>query len=203
MKKMLASVLMALSAASAMAADVYYNPLPSSGNQNFTGMLGNDFLVHRDVTVTAIGAFNGYAAGFSGTITVGLYDITDLLEIHTVISPHSFSSATGTTPYSWQSASATLLAGHTYSVQASGYGADPNGNTLIGGSLSFDNLGGALTQLNGRYGTSAALGVAGDATGAYAFGAGNVQAVPEPETFAMLLAGLGLIGVTMQRRRQA
>ncbi len=201
MKKALVSVLMTLFATSTMAADIFYNPLPSNGNQSFAGMLGNDFLVNSDVVVSAIGAFTGDTAGFSGTVMVGLYDITDLQEIHTVISPYSFSGAGGATPYTWQSATATLLAGHTYSVQASGYGADPNGNTNLGGSISFDNFGGALTQLNGRYGNSATLGVAGDSTGAYTFGAGNVQLVPEPETYAMLLAGLGLIGAIGRRRR--
>ncbi|MTV40968.1 PEPxxWA-CTERM sorting domain-containing protein [Duganella radicis] len=31
----------------------------------------------------------------------------------------------------------------------------------------------------------------------------NVTAVPEPETYAMLLAGLGLVGVAARRRKQA
>ena len=201
MKKILVSALLALGAASTMAEDVFYNPHFGDGNQNFAGMLGNDFVVNSNVTVSAIGAFTGGTAGFAGTITVGLYDITNLNAITTVISPYTFSGAGGGTPYTWQSATATLLAGHTYSVQASGYGADPNGNTNLGGSISFDNFGGALTQLNGRYGNSATLGVAGDSTGAYTFGAGNVQLVPEPETYAMLLAGLGLIGAIGRRRR--
>jgi hypothetical protein len=34
------------------------------------------------------------------------------------------------------------------------------------------------------------------------FGQFTVSAVPEPETFAMLLAGLGLIGAIAARRRQ-
>lgn len=36
-----------------------------------------------------------------------------------------------------------------------------------------------------------------------AYGLSNVQAVPEPETYAMLLAGLGLIGFTARRRKTA
>jgi hypothetical protein len=30
---------------------------------------------------------------------------------------------------------------------------------------------------------------------------GNVAAVPEPETYALMLAGLGLVGVTVRRRK--
>ena len=37
-------------------------------------------------------------------------------------------------------------------------------------------------------------------TGTYTGGI-NVAAVPEPETYAMLLAGLGLIGFTARRRK--
>ena len=41
--------------------------------------------------------------------------------------------------------------------------------------------------------------------GSYQLGFGGVPlaAVPEPETYAMLLAGLGLLGFTVRRRRQA
>lgn len=36
---------------------------------------------------------------------------------------------------------------------------------------------------------------------ALTYGLSNIQAVPEPETYAMLLAGLGLIGFTARRKR--
>jgi hypothetical protein len=205
MKKILVSALLALGAASTMAADVFNNPNFGDGNQNWTGMLGNDFVANSNVTVSAIGAFTGGTAGFAGTITVGLYDITNLNAITTVISPLSFSGAGGATPYTWQSASAVLQAGHTYSVQASGYGSDQIGNNGISGSIGFDTLGGALTQGSARWANSSALGVAGTDTGPFTFAAGNVQLaqpVPEPETYAMLLAGLGLIGGIARRRKQ-
>jgi len=43
-------------------------------------------------------------------------------------------------------------------------------------------------------------GISGGAT-AYTGGIFNVSAVPEPETYAMFLAGLGLMGVIAKRRR--
>jgi len=205
MKKILVSALLALGAASTMAEDVFYNPHFGDGNQNFAGMLGNDFVVNSNVTVSAIGAFTGGTAGFAGTITVGLYDITNLNAITTVISPYTFSGAGGGTPYTWQSASAALQAGHTYSIQASGYSSDQIGNTSIGGSIGFDTLGGALTQGSARWAASSDLGVAGNNNGLHPFAAGNVQLaqpVPEPETYAMLLAGLGLIGGIARHRKQ-
>jgi hypothetical protein len=45
----------------------------------------------------------------------------------------------------------------------------------------------------------------GSATGSYELtltAQGNLAPVPEPETYAMMLAGLGLMGLTARRRRQ-
>jgi hypothetical protein len=45
----------------------------------------------------------------------------------------------------------------------------------------------------------------GSATGSYELtltAQGNLAPVPEPETYAMMLAGLGLLGLTARRRRR-
>lgn len=39
-------------------------------------------------------------------------------------------------------------------------------------------------------------------SGSYTLNISNISAVPEPATYGMLLAGLGLMGATLRRRRQ-
>lgn len=207
---------LAVSAAQA-ATPIYYNP-SNNGNQNWSGMLGNDFLVNSSfVQLSALGAFTGNTPGFAAgtTIWVGLYDVTDLYDnlnntnaVTQVIAPISFTSAA---PGIWQSSYAyknlatpiMLQSGKVYSIQASGFnGNDQNFNTNIGGATqSFDTLGGALEQKSGRYANASTLGVAG-ISGAWSFGGGSalVAVVPETETWAMMLAGLGLVGLQLRRK---
>ena len=69
-----------------------------------------------------------------------------------------------------------------------------------GAGVTFDNaagLGGTISQLS-------AVGVHGafvSFNGAEIGSPGLIAAVPEPETYAMMLAGLGLVGFSARRRR--
>ncbi len=81
---------------------------------------------------------------------------------------------------------------------------DATKNTLIasgptGGPVSFFNFG-SINPADA--GDTFKLHVAGIATQSGAGYAGNltISPVPEPETYAMLLAGLGLIGFSVRRR---
>ena len=55
--------------------------------------------------------------------------------------------------------------------------------------MNFSIIGDAITSLVFK------------STNANAFEASNVTAIPEPGTYAMLLAGLGVIGFVANRRR--
>ncbi|MFT7724488.1 MAG: FxDxF family PEP-CTERM protein [Roseateles sp.] len=91
----------------------------------------------------------------------------------------------------------------------SGFSASLNGQSLLGNSSSTNvapgvtftsqSLAGLMNLSAGTY----TLTVSGDA-GAGATFTGYVQAVPvpEPETYAMLAAGLGVIGFVASRRRR-
>ncbi len=215
----IAMAVAALAVSAAQAATPIYSSPSNDGNQFWTGMLGNDFLVESSyVQLTALGAFTGSVQGFDEdtTISVGLYDVTELYDndnstnlITEVIAPISFTQAnpgTWLSSYAYKDVTPTMLTnGRVYSIQASGFGVkdnDPNFNTNIGGATqSFDTLGGALKQESGRYANAPTLGVAG-ISGAWSFGGGSalVAVVPESETWAMMLAGLGLVGLQLRRK---
>ena len=65
----------------------------------------------------------------------------------------------------------------------------------VGVAISYDDVNGLWTANNSKWG---ALPDYGFPNYAYA-----VLAVPEPETYAMLMAGLGLMGFVARRRKQA
>lgn len=80
-------------------------------------------------------------------------------------------------------------------------------------SFSLSSLGtlsvglNALTDLNAAIGGHFILGLTGLTTLGTSFGDGSltlngVAAIPEPETYAMLVAGLGILGLVARRRRQ-
>jgi hypothetical protein len=220
----IAMAVAALAVSAAQAATPIYSSPSNDGNQSFTGMLGNDFQVNNDfVQLTALGAFTGSVQGFDEdtTISVGLYDVTTLYDndnstnlITAVIAPISFTQAspgTWLSSYSYKNVAPVMLeSGKVYSIQASGFNTDDdNFNTNIGGATqSFDTLGGALTQRLGRWSTMSTLGIAGTTSGGdqpntlYSFGGGSalVAVVPESETWAMMLAGLGLVGLQLRRK---
>ena len=74
---------------------------------------------------------------------------------------------------------------------------------LVAGSFSGDGLShSALLSTAGTYSFSVAGLSKGANGGAYTL-ALNVTAVPEPETYALMLAGLGLVGFAARRRKSA
>lgn len=215
MKRFLTSVAAsaALMCSSAFAATPVYDG-SATGNQAYGDMLGNDFLANSAVWITQVGVFDDGKNGLTNSLQVGLYDVT--AGYSAVISPVTFAAGTanaGGTQFIYQNVTPVqLTAGHVYSVQASGFnGFDLNYNTNVAGTnqgpannsttpITFNTLGGALSNRESRYGGT--LGQAGTYFGnSSTFGAGTVAAVPEPETYAMLLAGLTALSLTARRRR--
>lgn len=71
--------------------------------------------------------------------------------------------------------------------------------TLTGPNALFSTPGGGTLALQSFFGSS---GFTYNIGGADQLGTLNVSAVPEPESYALMLAGLGLVGL-MARRRKA
>jgi len=80
-------------------------------------------------------------------------------------------------------------------------------NHYVNGSSTFTS--GAYNQLGSGYYTTLALtfnaadhaSLSRDITTTATLTSGTVQPVPEPETYAMLMAGLGLLGAVARRRK--
>ncbi len=95
--------------------------------------------------------------------------------------------------YNYTNATATVIDNVSHSTIASlTYGVDPGSGQFV--------FTGSSTLISGR---SYSLHLTGttDSTGLSSYN-GTITAVPEPETVAMLLAGLGLVGLTARRRRK-
>lgn len=158
--------------------------------------LGYTFTADTPLSVTALGAFDWEHDGFAASHEVGLWDENGNLLASTAV----VSGDTLIGDFRYKAISAvTLTAGNVYYVGASNFGdGDPYGYS---GSIG--------TTWGVVYGSSAYTQATGLEFPPYLSGmqpgyyGGNllVAPVPEPETYAMLAAGLGLIGLASRRKQ--
>lgn len=104
---------------------------PLVGNQTWTGALGNDFDVNTAITIESLGVFDSSENGISGSITVRIFDLSDLSVLATATISGSGDSLAG--QYQFNDITPLTLDPGSYSVVAIGFGAtDPNGNENAG-----------------------------------------------------------------------
>jgi hypothetical protein len=158
--------------------------------------LGYTFRADQSAAVTALGAFDWDHDGFAANHQVGLWDENGNLLASTSVA--SGDTLIGDFRYNNISA-VNLTAGSVYYVGASNFGVeDPYGyDGTVTTTWGISYLGSAY--VNGS-GLDFPIYLSGAQTGYYG---GNllVAAVPEPETYAMMAAGLGLIGLASRRKR--
>lgn len=88
-----------------------------------------------------------------------------------------------------------LLPSTTYFFGMSGDGIDLGQLTLAGG------FGPLIDNVTHQYGGTVAAGDLGGADMAFRLHSSPIAAIPEPSTYALMLAGLGLVGWAARRRR--
>ena len=132
-------------------------------------------------------AFDGQqfgSGGSNGQVTPGTFDYTYIFNL---------SSATTFT---------TLVTGNWGITGLTGTISGANSgslNLVAGGSFPHLTLGYGALSGDSAY-TLHFTGAAADGNGGFQVALTSVAAVPEPETYAMLLAGLGVIGAVARRR---
>ena len=104
-------------------------------------------------------------------------------------------------------ASQNVTGTETVSYNAATHVLSMNGS-FLDGSTGITHTAGdsAVVDLGSKFGSSMYLGFTGGTGGSYAdqrITGFEVSAVPEPESYAMLLAGLGLVGCIARRRKAA
>jgi hypothetical protein len=156
---LITSAILLASTATSYAQIIAYDYGVQPGNQNYPASLGNDFTVNSPITITALGAFaSGGAAGFSGTLTVGIYNTTTMA---LVAGPISFSGSSVASAGNYHngewfkplSPRVHLPAGN-YSIVAVGFTFDLDGNSTIAGYVApTQNSGGGLITFSstGRF----------------------------------------------------
>ena len=157
--------------------------------------LGFAFTADTPLSVTALGAFDWDHNGFVGNHDVGLWDENGNLLASTAVA--SGDNLIGDFRYKAIS-TVKLTAGNVYYVGSSNFGrGEPYGYAgSISSTWGLTLLSSAFIQTNDlefpRY--------LGGVQPGYFGGNLLVAPVPEPETYAMLAAGLGLIGLASRRK---
>jgi hypothetical protein len=207
------------------AGEILQSSTATTGNQDYSGV-GVRFDVLSTITVSQLGIFdsgdNGIAALESAPLSTYLFTSGGAA----VASATFFDTSPGTDGagnYRYKAIAPVDLGPGTYVLFSYGWTYDPNApltsdplfNCNVSGTCGtaegsvFNNGGGLLS-----YGSSV-WGSGGDLPGTLPalssgatnyFAAGNMEyvaAIPEPEIYAMLAAGLGVMGYFARRRRQA
>ena len=186
-----------------------------TGNQDWTGPLGMDFdVLASSIIIEQLGAFDSGQDGFASGVTVGIFDRNTQMLVPGLLPTVITTASTLIGQSRYNDIADFVLPTGNYSIVAGGFlsgfsSSDPNGNDGFFGPPPTINTGGGAIAFVGsaRFGTSTtpfSYPTIVDGGPANRYDAGTfIFAIPEPETYALLLAGLGMLGFVASRRRRS
>jgi len=191
---------------------VYTTQSGLAGNQAFTGTLGLEFTVNgKPISISQLGAFDSVAGTITAPIQAELYDVTTHSFVAgTLVSFDGKGDPTGAAYVFQALGSNVVLKAGTYEILSWGYNSTDEDYNTYGnnpGPIVFNGLGGDLTADGSFYNNDPDAVPDTTDVGAMRYGAGTFIAtvVPEPATWAMMLAGFGFMGFMIRgsRRKQS
>lgn len=178
----------------------------------------NNLILNGDFETTVFGAFSGYKVSNAGLATIANWTVggtsVDVINSsYGAISGNSIDML-GTPGPGSLSQGFAAIAGNDYKVSfdlsANGVGGDSKALTVtIGGGPVYSfvgNMNNHVTETINYHATATGLtqltftSAASGYSGAVIDNVAVTAAVPEPETYAMLLAGLGMVGFMARRK---
>lgn len=161
--------------------------------------LGFAFTANQNLTVSSLGYYDSNRDGLTADHYVGIYDAN-----HTLLGSATVGSAAtllGDFRYTTLNSAIQLIAGNTYFI------AGTTGGSSDGWVYQASNIvTNGITYANSYFHANTTVLTFPESLAAdrqYMTVNFNVNAVPEPETYAMLLAGFGLVGAITRRRKTA
>lgn len=206
-----AAAIISLLALNANATIVYNNPTGLTGLQGGGPWnLGLDFTVNTAGYVNAMGAYDDGLNGFSGTVPVALYRVSDGTQVSGTYVELTGSPATVDGSSRFVSISPVYLEPGVYSVVGANFGtANPFKNALNGpASATFDTVSGALTMGTWRDASGATLAFPTTDVGGVNYPPGTdprwtaatFDFTPVPEVATFGAAAVGLLGLVYGAR---
>ncbi|MCB1797291.1 MAG: hypothetical protein KDI67_00270 [Gammaproteobacteria bacterium] len=182
------------------------------GNQAYTGGLGNDFDVLSTIRVDSLGVFDDDGDGISGSLTVGIFDLSDVSSGPLVSATISGSDDLLVGSFRFNDVTPLILGPGNYSVVAFGFGADNNANENVADIPLVTNDGGGLIDfVNSRFGTGPfpttttvdSYACSGSPEACFGAGTFTFSPVPIPAAAWLFASALGIFGYLGKRKLDA